>query len=381
MPRKTERIALPAVSPGTERFLILHRYGTPGARPKAYLQASLHADEWPGQMALHHLIPMLDEADAAGRLTGEIVIMAYANPVGMHQRVGGEVLGRFAFDGSGNFNRSWPDLTEAVAAALDGALPNDPDAAVAAVRQALSQAAAGLSRRTEVLALRAILLNLSIDADTVLDIHCDQEALLHLYANIRHQADVTALAADLAAPVVMLEEEAGGGAFDEANARVWWKLAERGVPGADTLPAACFACTVELRGRNDVDDDLGARDAAGLFNFLIRQGNISGDAGSAEPLVPPYRLDEVDTVHTPVAGLLSYKVPLDCMVTQGDLIAEIIDPTAEEPTKARTPVHAGTSGHLFTRFDRRMVAPGEIVAKIAGRAPLDYRQKGNLLSD
>ena len=38
-------------SPGTSRHLKILRYGTPGAAPKAYLQASLHADELPGMMA------------------------------------------------------------------------------------------------------------------------------------------------------------------------------------------------------------------------------------------------------------------------------------------------------------------------------------------
>lgn len=41
MPMSTTRIALPSASPGTERTLRVHRYGTPGARPKAYVQATL----------------------------------------------------------------------------------------------------------------------------------------------------------------------------------------------------------------------------------------------------------------------------------------------------------------------------------------------------
>ena len=50
MTKIVQRIELDSMSPGTERFVKAHRYGKPGARPKAYLQASLHADEIPGML-------------------------------------------------------------------------------------------------------------------------------------------------------------------------------------------------------------------------------------------------------------------------------------------------------------------------------------------
>ena len=42
-------MALRTMSPGrTERSLVVHRLGAPGIRPKAYLQAAIHAelDDW-----------------------------------------------------------------------------------------------------------------------------------------------------------------------------------------------------------------------------------------------------------------------------------------------------------------------------------------------
>ncbi|OYY09383.1 MAG: hypothetical protein B7Y70_10275, partial [Rhizobiales bacterium 35-68-8] len=62
------------------------RFGTPGARPKAYLQAGLHADEFPGMLALRHLAAELAVADAEGRITGEVVVVPQANPVGLTQQ-------------------------------------------------------------------------------------------------------------------------------------------------------------------------------------------------------------------------------------------------------------------------------------------------------
>ena len=74
MTRETTRIPLIAMSPGTSRAITVHRYGAPGARPKAYLQAGIHADEIPGMLVLHHLVRRLDEAAPQGEVVGVVVI-------------------------------------------------------------------------------------------------------------------------------------------------------------------------------------------------------------------------------------------------------------------------------------------------------------------
>src|SRR6185369_11595010 len=109
MAKKIERISLGSMSPGTERHLLVHRYGKTGARPKAYLQASIHADEIPAMMAAHHLIRLLDEAERLGEIKGEIIVVPVANPIGLAQSINGYQLGRSELRGGGNFNRNWPD--------------------------------------------------------------------------------------------------------------------------------------------------------------------------------------------------------------------------------------------------------------------------------
>ena len=66
MAKSIERLPLPAAHSATARHLVIHRYGRPGARPKAYLQGSLHADETPPMLVLHHLVRLLDDAERAG---------------------------------------------------------------------------------------------------------------------------------------------------------------------------------------------------------------------------------------------------------------------------------------------------------------------------
>ncbi len=378
--RRSERIDLCSPATGSSRWLTVHRYGPTDAGPKAYLHAGLHADEWPGLMALHHLIPMLDAAAERGDILGEIVVLPYANPIGLSQRLGGHTTGRYSFDGSGNFNRSWADLAALAAPRLEGRLSGEAHADKAKVRQALREAAADLPRRTEIQSWRAEIAALSCDADYVLDLHCDGKALIHIYANQRHADIATELALDLDAAVLLLEENAGGGAFDEAAASPWWRLREF-LDEAKELPAACFSCTVELRGRQDVSDELGRRDAAGLFAFLCRRGLISGAPRACRKSTLAVPLDATDVLYAPAGGLVSFTKKLGDEVKAGETVAVLIDPAAEDPRTARTEVKAGTDGLFFAQNDSHFVAAGEGIAKVAGKQVLAHRAQGNLLED
>ena len=375
MARLTERLPLMSPSPGSERHLVVHRYGKPGQGRKIYMQAALHADEWPGMMALQHLIPMLDEADARGEITGEILLVPYANPIGLDQRIGAAVSGRYSFDGSGNFNRNWVDLARGAKPLLEGRLTGDAGQDVALVREAFREVVAAQAAETPVQELRKTLMGLSCDADYVLDLHCDGEATVHVYTNERHMKTAEALSVDIGNPLLLLESNAGGGPFDESNAAPWWVLA-RELEGAGHLPNACFTCTVEYRGRQDVSDTFGDHDARGLMSFLKREGIVAGDPAPLGGDVFTTSLQAVDVVHAPGAGLVSYCREIGEQVEKGDVIAVLIDPTG---VGARTELKAGTDGLFFARVDQRLVQPGEGVFKVAGSEMLDYRKEGALL--
>ena len=107
--------------------------------------------------------------------------MPVANPIGLGQRVLQSVEGRFDLASGENFNRHYADLYDAVVARVDGALTFDATHNVALIRDALREAAAALPARNALESLRRTLLGLSIDADIVLDLHCDSQAVLHLY--------------------------------------------------------------------------------------------------------------------------------------------------------------------------------------------------------
>lgn len=380
MTKITERIALVSPSPGTQRHLLAHRYGRPGARPKAYLQASIHADETPAMLVAHHLMRLLDEADAKGAIAGEIILVPVANPIGLSQSLNDHLLGRHEASGGGNFNRSWPDLYPALPTRVAGKLGRDPARNIDTVRTALREIAGELQPSNEFSSLRGALTRLAVDADIVLDMHCDDEALMHLYLIPQHWPEARDLSAEIGSRATLLSADSGGHSFDETFSTPWTRLAA--AVGPETpVPPACLAATIEYRGQADTSDEINRPDAQALFRFLQRRGLIAGDPGPLpKPLCEATSLDATEVLRSPVAGIVCYRRALGAKVAKGDVIAEILNPLAEDPSQQRLPLAAGTDGFLMTRRQHKMVRPGNSIGKIVGTEPLASRQ-GYLLED
>lgn len=370
---ETSRIALPAAAPGTERHLLVQRFGRPGARPKAYLQAALHADELPGVLVLRHLVQRLQALDQAGRVAGEIVVVPMANPIGMAQAIMQSHLGRYDLAAMSNFNRGWPDLLPAVAAAVADRLGPDAAVNVGLIRAALRAAADGLPSTGENAALRRLLCGLAVDADIVLDLHCDLEAAMHLYLGTPLWPDAADLAAETGAVAVLLAESSGGHPFDEALSSVWWRLARR-FPDRP-VPLACLAGTLEYRGLRDVGDVTAAPDAEALLRFLMRRGVVLGDPGQlpGRP-VEATPLDGAAMIEAPVGGLALFEVAPGQHVAAGQRVCRIVDPLRAGEVDVVSP----TTGPVFARALRGLVRAGEVVVKVAGATPLPGRS-GKLL--
>ncbi|EWY38841.1 succinylglutamate desuccinylase [Skermanella stibiiresistens SB22] len=373
MAKSTVTIPLPSQHLGTTRVVTTHRYGAQGARPKAYVQAGLHADEIPGMLTAHHLIARLDQADSDGAVRGEIIIVPVANPIGLDQYMAGRLHGRSSLEQGQNFNRGFADLIEAVAPAIEDKLGADAAGNVAIIRQALLEALGERRSANDVQELRRTLLGMAIDADMVLDLHCDLESLMHMYVSDDLWPDGSDLAAQLGCRAVMLAGDSGGDPFDEACSMPWWKLRLR-FGDRFPIPASCLSATIELRGKADVDDETAASDADNIFRFLQRRGVIAGTAGP----IPPARceatpLSAVDRMVAPVPGIIAFKRAIGDSVQAGEVVAEIVDPTAEDPLTARVPLVSRTTGVLWSRSQMKMAAAGETVAAVAGSIPLSER--------
>ena len=376
---QVEHIPLKHAPSGTSRELCVYRFGQPGARPKAYIQAALHADELPGILVAHELRKHLSDAEAAGELIGEVVLVPAANPIGLSQDVLGIHHGRFALADGQNFNRGFADLTtglktsfEQIAALLDANGEAETADQSGLLRRALRAAAAAHKSVSESSALKAQLLALAIDADVVLDLHCDGEAVMHLYTLTSLAARIEPLARLLRAEVCLTAQESGEGPFDEACSRPW-AVAAAALPDA-RFAAACLAATVELRGERDVFPTMAADDAKAIFEFLKVEGVVGGQA----PLVPSHvcyqlPLAATEPLIAPVAGVVVYQVALGENVLAGDTVAHLIDPVSGD----KTPLRATTSGLLFARASSRWASAGKRIGKIAGA---EIIRSGKLLS-
>lgn len=376
-----QRIEYPLLSPslGSQKTLVGFHFGTPGARPKVYIQASLHAEELPGMLVAHHLRQQLEAAENAGPLRGEIILVPAANPIGLNQRLDHRAMGRFEFDTAQNFNRHYPDMASAV---LTDAIPRmgaDAKANVATVRQLVGQWLDQWQPGSELESQRRQLLLLSHDADLVLDLHCDTEAVMHLYSEEACWPPFEPLARLLGCQAVLLAKESGGGPFDERLSGLWWQLAAAlqtaGVKAP--LPQACASTTVELRGEADVSHEHASRDARAILAFLAHVGALHGERPAPLPpmVCKPTPLAGSQTLRSPVPGVLVFQVQPGATVAEGDVVAEVIDPTAAGAARVHE-VRAEVAGVLYAAVRERYVVSGGEVGKIAGEIPF---RSGDLL--
>lgn len=370
---KVERHDLAPDAPGQGVALTCLRFGPPGARPKAYLQAGLHADEMPGPLVLHHLRGLLKVAEAEGRVTGEVLLVPLANPVGLAQWVQQKPQGRQDLASMQNFNRGYPDLAEMTQAALEGKLGADAGQNLAVIRAAFGQALQDMPAPTLNAGLRRALMLWSHDADHVLDLHCDHFAVMHLYASAARPDETRLLARAVGAKLALIEEVSGGNAFDEAHTAPYAALRRHFGPDIP-IPAGTFSATLEYRGQFDVCDVLAAQDAANLMIYLAGVGVLAGPRDPAHDDPPHLPLGGTEEAMAPQGGIVTWAADLGANVLQGQVLAHVTDPA----TGQRLPVLAPVSGLLFRQQLWRSCLRGQGLCHVAGAQAV---RSGQMLSD
>lgn len=329
-------------TPGVAYELIVHRFAGSGeGAPAVYIQAGLHADERPGVAALHYLIPMLQQAEAEGRLRGAVTLVPHANPIGAAQHLFSSHLGRFSGATRVNFNRDFPV----------------PDADG---HRRLDQAgSASFAERR----LKSRLLELADGCPIVLDLHCDDEGLQYLYLPEALWPEMSDLAACLEAEAALIWDQGSDGAFEEA---VFEQMRASAKARGVDLSGHCVS-TVELRGQRDVDPGNGRKDAEGLLRFLQTRGVVAGANGATRQLQDGFcgkPIRNVDMVDAPAGGTILFHVAPGERVAAGQLLAEIlVSPGMEEGV---VQVHATQPGLVLTRRARRFIRMGDNLMKIIG---------------
>ncbi|AJI88288.1 zinc carboxypeptidase family protein [Yersinia rochesterensis] len=362
---------LPEHALSGQRQLTSFHFGQSGVGEKIYLQAGLHADELPGMLVLHYLKRLLSQAERRGEIQSEIIIVPIANPVGMAQVLLNSGIGRFDLVSGRNFNRDFPNLAQLVHQQLGAGVLSEKENLRQPIRRAMVAALQDLPARSEVDALRQHLLMLACDADLVLDLHCDEHAILHLYADPAWRESVGILARFLHIDTVLLSQDSGGGSFDEACGLPWHRLTAH----YPDLAPACMVVTVELRGQQDVSHSLASADAERIYQYLQHRGAIVGEQPEIpqrEVVMLPFSAGEI--VNAPASGLLLLLRQPGEWVAKDEVVAEIIDPITDT-VKA---VRAKAGGIIYASRRAPFVTLGAEVMKIAGKTP--YAGGGGLAS-
>jgi predicted deacylase len=347
-------------------------YGAPGAGKKVYLQAALHADEVPAMLVAHVLRQELERLDAEGRVKGEVILVPAANPLGLSQVIQGTPFGRYDLTTGDNFNRSYRHVADELKTSLEGRLGQDAQANVALIREHARRLVAEWEPKDSAMTLKKTLLAMAIDADIMLDLHCDNEALLHMYAGTPLAEAVQPLAALMGARALLLANDSGGEPFDEACGRLWWDLADH-FPDA-AIPPACVAVTVELRGEMDVRYDYARQDADALLQYLAGAGVLDLPVRALPAaLCAPTLLDAVEPLAAPHAGVLVFHKKLGEQVEAGEPIADIVNPVSGKVST----LSASRAGLLFASTAHRHLLRGMHVCKVAGEESF---RSGDLLS-
>ncbi|MEO1043402.1 MAG: succinylglutamate desuccinylase/aspartoacylase family protein [Pseudomonadota bacterium] len=371
---RKERVALPDSHGKDYPPIEIWRFGEEGARPKVYIQTALHADELPGMLVLRKMAEELETRSQSGAIKGEVVLVPIANPIGLSQIEGGYLIGRVERATNRNFNRGYPDLCALVKDKIAEKLGEDEAENLKIIRKAMRKAVAKLEPDDAFGVMQKTLTYEACDADIVLDVHADNEAMIHLYVGEANWPDASDLAAEIDARAVLLTDESGGDPFDEAFGFAWPRL-QRAFP-EKPIPMGTLSATLELRSNNHVTHRDSDRDVRALMRFLIRRGVLEGEAGSLPRLLcEAYPIRAMQQLRAPIEGLIVYRLALGDSVRKGEIIAEIVPPLGGNVAK----VAAETDGLLFARHDQTWAWEGKVIGKIAGREVLESR-KGDLLT-
>lgn len=370
---RIEQLPIAHMTPGMQAHVTALHFGE-GLPRKVYIQASLHADEMPGSLAAYYLRQRLSALEAAGQLRTHVVLVPFCNPLGLAQSIAYTHHGRFHLPTGQNFNRLF---TLPVAQWLLQDLAQDPpewqtdaQANEALLRHRLLRVIDAFKPQTNVQSMHQHLLRLSHDADIVLDLHCDNIAVAHLYTTPEGWPHFEPLCRHVGSGCqLLMEPHTSGSAFSEFFLDVW-QTVRKHYPDV-ALTSTRQTATLELRGEYDLRHEDAQRDAQAIVSYLAHHGHIDTPVPPAPPLLnPPHPFAGVFYLPTPCSGVVVYKVKPGDWVKAGQVVADIVDPLQD----CITPVHTPHAGLVFALSGARLALGERKLMSIS--SPVDIGTDG-----
>lgn len=369
---KLHSIQIPADAPGQHTQLQYYTLSPPKPSAKIYIQAALHADEQPGTMILHFLLQKL--AASKHKPLAQFTILPMANPLGMQNIHLQHHTGRYHSASGTNYNRQWPDLHKLVTQDNHSLHKKLSRNAASNRRLILGETKKWLKAQTPASALQAHRLavtSLAYDADIVLDLHCDNNALKHIFTFPQFMPEYQDLSDHIQAKAVLVAEMENSGTFEETWINPWLKLA-RQFPDKN-IPPPPFSATIEWRGQGDVGETPNKKDAEQLFHFFQARKLISGTPPRPSRGAVARHFNATQVLRAPEPGLLDYRVKPGDKVKVGETVADLVALHGPDAFRGRTPLKAATSGLVLSTNYHKYVWRGASVAKIVGSKPLPDR--------
>lgn len=360
-----------SASLGTQREIISFHYG-PRSDRQVYIQAGLHGDELPGVAVAWYLKQKLAELEKAGQITADITLVPVANPLALGQHWHGTHLGRFDTASGQDFNRQFPALGPALADLIKSKLTQDAEQNRALIRQTISEYFDAHPPVTELTSQRQTLMRMACQADLIIDIHCDWEAIPHLYTTPHAWQAIEPLARYLGSDVQLIADISGGEPFDEACCEPWLYL-QRAFGNSFPMPEGLLPVTLELRGVRDVSHQQAEQDADAIIKTLIHGGYITGEPALLPELNnQPVPLAGCEYLVAPHSGVIMHRRDIGDWIEAGEVVADILDPL----TDRLTPLVAEFGGLLYARHWVRFATAGMLVTRLAGKEVI---RRGDLL--
>ena len=260
---------------------------------------------------------MLETADKLGKLNAEFFVFPMVNPIGMAQIYNHHHSGRFDFSTGINFNRNWPDLAECIISEDGEIIKNLTQDVEENKNKVLSAVEKWISNQKPITALERLrleIIKIAMGCDVVLDLHCDVQALNHIYIVPQLMPEYQDLADWMGSYVTLTAENSGGGSFDEIWPRLWIDM-QRRCPDKP-IPKPVLSATLEYRGLVDVEISLNRKDAENLMGFFSSRGFVNSKTdNTCSPMPPALPFNATQIIKSEVTGLVCYEVQLGQDVT------------------------------------------------------------------
>ena len=310
--------------------------GSEAGAPKVYIQASMHASEIQGNAVVFELLTYLKE----NQPQGDIVIIPQCNPISMSNRLGAGHQGRFDPATGDNWNRHYflPEIDyEAFAEAH---LHSETAIYKAAFRQLLmSDLDAALAcnyRLSRAKRLNYIMQRQALEADIILDLHTDTNAIDYIYSpNFAKQS-----VEKFYFSYVLLMENDVGGALDEAGFYPWWALKKAFEKHKRQEEVQVDAFTLELGSEEIIDSKKGQNQALGILNYLAYKGVVKSIPTVVKRVVSFHDVEGFQSISASHGGLYEWFVQPGESVKRNQVIGQCLQTDKQRKIEVTLPFDA-----------------------------------------